>query len=100
MNDLPPQHEKIVIVTEYKKYNEAIIKRSLWQEIEHQMEITGDNLDQLISKALESYVKDLKDEQEKEKFHRDFSEYQLFHSNPIPIRPHPGWYYNLEDDKK
>ncbi len=100
MNDLPPQHEKIVIVREYKKYSEALIRRDLWKEMEHQMELTKISLDEFVSKALEQYVNDLKTEQEKEKFHLDYSEYQLFKSTPVPIKPHPGWYYNIEEDKK
>ena len=100
MNDLPPQHEKIVIVTEYKKYNEALIRRSLWQEMEHQLKITGQSLDEFVSKALECYVNELKDEQEKERFHLDYSEQQLFKSIPVPIKPHPGWYYHVSEDKK
>jgi len=100
MNDLPPQHEKIILVREYRKYSEALIRRDLWHEMEHQLELTGMSLDEFISKALEYYVNDLKDEQDKERFHLDCSEYQIFKSTPVPIKPHPGWYYNLEEDKK
>ena len=103
MNDLPPKHEKIVIVREYKKYSEALIRRDLYQEMEHQMELTGMTLDEFVSKALECYVNDLKEEQDKERFYLDCSEYQIFKSTqtkPVPIRPHPGWYYHLEEEKK
>lgn len=97
---MPPQLQKIVIVREHTKYNEALIRRDLYQEMEHQMELTGMNIDDFVSHALEFYVNDLKAEQDKERFHLDCSEYQIFKSTPVPIRPHPGWYYHLEEDKK
>ncbi len=100
MNDLPPKHEKIVFIREYKKYNEALIRRDLWQEMEHQMELISMGLDEFVSKALEMYVNDLKDEQEKERFHLDCSEYQIFKSTPVPIRQNPGWYYHVNEEKK
>lgn len=102
MQDLPPQYEKIVIVREHKKYSEALIRRDLWQEMAHQLELTGQSLDEFVSRALEAYVNDLKEEQDKERFHLDCSEYQIFRSTPVPVpvRPNPSWYYNLEEDKK
>lgn len=99
MQDLPPQHEKIVIVREYQRYAEALIRRDLWREMEFQMEHTGMSLDELVSRALECYVNNLKEEQERERFYLDHNEFQFTRSEPITIKRNPYWYYPKEEKK-
>ena len=99
MNELPPKPETITLVRYYKKSSDVTLKKELWTEMENQMELTNMTLDTFVTKALEFFIQDLKLEQENEKTYLSFNEYQLFPSNPIPIRPHPTWYYKLEEDK-
>ena len=100
MNELPPQHEKIVFIREYIQRNEAKIERSIWQEVEHQMSISHTTLETFVNRALQYYVAELKERQEKDREYLDYNEYQLFKSTLIPICPYPAWYYHLEEDKK
>ncbi len=99
MNDLPPRQEKLVLIHDYKAEHLVNVKAEVWQEMETQMQLTGLTLTAFVTKALEFFITDLKIEQDNEKIYLDCSEYQLFPSSPVPIRPNPMWAYHIDENE-